>query len=274
MNSKIKRILTGTMAGAMALSMSATAFAAAPAPDPDLAVSGNTDTVITATYEAIPVKVSVTPVGTALINPYKLPVEFATKDDPEITKEISGEAITTSPLYIINNGKTKLTVGASVIGVANGNFKFAASESVITGDPSAATPIPAATTNSAFVYLQAQSAGVLTISDVTDESVIYDAVLGALSGASWSWETAVTDPTKPGYNSPVVNLKEAKATNMLTLESATINPTNGEITAYPEGSIAAFHLGGTVVEQPKLGWSAEDGFVANVAFSFAPDMTP
>lgn len=255
MNTKIKRIFTGAMAGAMALSMSATALAAAP------------DTVITARYEAIPIKVTVTPTGDALINPYGLAVEFAEKVGSEV-KEISGEQITTSPLYITNNGKTKLKVGASVIGEARGNFKFAADADTITGKGSEgdAGYVAPSTYNSAFVYLQLQSAGDLsTDADAEDEDATYDAVLGAISAADY-WEEFDVDTC------PVVGLKATKAENMLTLAAATLNA-DGEVTAYPDGSIAAFHLGGEVVKEPKLGWAAEDGFVANVAFTFAPDLT-
>ncbi len=268
---KAKRILSTALAGTMALSLAATAFAADPPAEPE---PTNTKTDIEATYTEIPIAVTVPKTGKAFINPYGLPVDvgaLSTAADDTDQETISGQQITTMPVAIQNNGEIKLKVGATVLGTVTGNTKLVASAEAIDGKDAVGSPddadyvpaVPAATSNSAFVYLQMKgTTGAVT--DATDADLVQDEIIKTATAAAWS--SAYTEATDV-----ILGTKAVTKEGIVTLNAATV--ASGAPTAYPAGSIAVFRLAGKVVTSPKTPWAKTDGFNANIAFTFVPDLT-
>lgn len=120
---KAKKLISTILASAMALSMAVPAFAST--------------TKISALYQAITIDVTVPTTGTAVVNPYGLPLDVtakvnvlgddgtATGDTRNLTGSISGQGITTTtPLALVNKTTVDLDVNATVTGTVKGNLKL------------------------------------------------------------------------------------------------------------------------------------------------------
>ena len=255
MNTMKKRILSGIIATASAVSMALPAFAAT-----------NTDTEITGTYSAPEIAVMVPTTGTAVINPYGLGMEVATKADADVKKTVAGQ-IATAPLYISNESSLRLPVGASVTGEITSRgegdtttpLKFATTTTKGVGtDPDAEGYVAPATAKSVYVKLQVANSTVTTTDN--DADALFDAVLDKyILDASWASAKEV-----------VVGTKEAKGDDLATLEVPTIDASDGSVTNYKSGSVVLFRLTGDCTESPKVAWDAKDGFKVNIAFTFKP----
>lgn len=233
---KNKKLMSLVMAGALSASLAVPAFAA-----------NNTTVEITGTYADTPIEVDVPTTGTAQINPYGLDVKIGTS-----TSKITGQQIVTQPLAVVNRTTMDLDVNASVIGLATGNFKFAAAP--IKGAD------PAVTTNSAFVYLE-MTAGTGSIIK-TDGSLDQDVLNTQFAGWAASTYTA-NDATKL-----VVSTKANDSTQaLLTLAKGT--EASGKVTPAAAG-VGLFRLTGDCVKSPKIAWADTDGFTATIAFTFGP----
>lgn len=250
-NSKIKRVLTGAMAGVMALSISATAFAAAPAAP---------TTEINATYTAPTINVTIPSTAVAaFINPYGLPVELGTKSDNTVVKSAVNTQIVTKPASISNETDLNLDVNASLIGVAKGNLKFAIDAASVEGTADA--PV---TSNSVYAVLEfAGNADALgDASTAVSEDDVKDAVLTLAGNASW---TAVS-----GMDQLVLGLR-AVSGKVCTLAKSTLKDDgSGDVQSYGVGGVQAFRLAGKVVADPKIEWASTDGFDATITWTFKP----
>lgn len=226
-------------------------------------------TVIEGTYEVSEVSVIVPDVGTATLNPYGLPVKIKADDKTTTvgTLEKPGQ-IATRPLVGVNMGETDLKVGASVIGKADGNFKFATS-----------APSATSTANSGLVYLQVKKAGDLSYS-VGGDAQPSTTVCGGFNAAKVIAELNAwnqPDPTKK---------YDPKAADVLTVgtkaASKTFNTTIAKGRASDDTTIGApidtpsadgyfvARLVGNIAKKPKKGWSQLDGFEVTIAWEFEP----
>jgi hypothetical protein len=227
-----KKILSLALASATVASLAAPAFAA------------DNSTVITAAYEEISIDVTVSPTGTATINPYGLPIKFTKSDGSTKTAAVEGEAIVTTPLSIKNNSESKLKVSATVTTV---NGKNSGIEFV------SAAPASTVTSKQAFVQLQLKKSAKTGTAGNTLEDLLADEFVTA---ATWTTpDGAVTLST----DDPVTGK------DLVTLEKYDSN--NG----YVANSIALFRLGGKVVEDPDEAWTTKDTFTTTIAFTFKPD---
>lgn len=245
-----KRVLPGIMAGALALTMTIPAFAGTASPAP------NTKTEITSKYTEIPIAVRVAPTGEALINPYGVPVALTGSDD-----KIVGQQISTKPLYVINEGDVALYVSAAVTtAINNGSDMRLAAEAPTSED----------TNKIAFVYLQMAPTELTDADKLTGGNTV-DPAKGNKVYAEW--EQDYDEDT----DLVLVNDKEIKKENMVRIEKSTVTPagtSGGSATiTWSKGSVAMYRLAGVVTAEPKEAWVADDGFKANVAFTFKPDTT-
>lgn len=217
----MKRFGATVMAGALALSMAAPAFAADTAPT----------TTFTGKYEPITLNVTVPQTGSALINPYGLPV---TLDEETV---ISGEQITTgAALLIKNQSKVALAVTAKVTGTEKGDAKLVAT--VAESDTAK---------NIAAKFEAFKAPGVL---DDTDELEL-NAMFAALKSENADLSADITD-------------SENATTGDLVLREG------DEEGLTQDGGAAFIRLSGNVVKAPTAAWAAADGFEAKVVFSFEP----
>lgn len=228
-----KRILSTVLAGAMALSMAVPALAE--------------ETVITGTYEAVEIDVVVPSEGTALINPYGLPVEVDKSGTAKAT--ITGEQIVTRPLYIKNKMAIDLDVSATLSGKATGKGMTLATEPLAADD----------TSKSAFVYLQMTPSAKSGAEDSGSTHTLADGLVDEFAAWSQAYDEDVD---------LVLGGDQDGAKKMATLKAAT--HTSGAFSAYTAGSIALVRLAGKVVKSPDQAWTESDGFEATVAYTFEP----
>lgn len=248
-----KRIIPGILASALALTMAAPAFASS--------------TVISGNYVAGNISVTVPGSTTATINPYGLPVALNAIDPPATDEgeptpvklgEVKGQQIVTQPLFIVNQGTSPLTVNATVTGKITGNLKFSPTD--ITSDM---------TTNSAYVYLQYKMSELASTSIQSTDKVIEGTAISTTGGvkrdvaytafADWDDEFDATKNIVVGTTT-----SEQKFMGYLM----GVKESGGAITEYSKGSIGMVRLSGKVVEDPKMAWTAKDGFSVTVAFTF------
>lgn len=264
MKSLKKRVFTTALAGAMALTMAVPAFAAEEAPT-------NTQTKIEATYQAIPIAVTVPADTTAVVNPLGLPYEIGTLSSADAATTVTGHEIATIPIGIRNEGSSDLSVSATVTATTKGNLKLIASADSIDGkdavgnenDEDYQPAVPKSTANNAFVYLQMK--GITAATSDADDATVADAIITTAGATSWS-------TTYSADNDLVLSSTKAQTKNdMFTLKKPTVD-TDGTVTAYTANSIAVVRLAGRVVKAPKTAWATTDGFTATIAFTFTPSV--
>ena len=235
------RVLSGAMAGVLAMSLAVPAFAA------------SNSTEITGTYKAVTIDVTVTPTASAFINPYGLDLEVS-KDGSEITDStpaadkvtISGQKIVTTPMSLQNKTAMDLTVGATLVGEVK-----EASDMRLAAAPLAADD----TSKPAFVYLQAAQEPTLTGTFTATDAA-------AIAAKYAAWAASDYDAAKD----VILGIREVTKQGLVTLAAADVGTSS-----FKAGSIALYRLAGDCVSTPRGdGWTAADGFTANVAFTFAP----
>lgn len=255
----MKRFGSIVMAGALALSLTAPAFA-------DDAPAGQV--VISGSYEDIPISVSVPSTGTAQINPYGLPVNFALSDT--ITNvSVSGQQITSVPLSIRNQGATKLSVNATLAVDTSGT-----DNGVIVKEADLTTE------NGKEINLALQVAGlndnkyaVSSLDTDLDDNIIKAFAADATWANAKSLKAKDTDA-----GTAIADATVAKSASALAVLGAATEETGGLIT-YGKDSIAVFRLTGKLNESPVKTvsgsdvddpWVATDKFSATVVFKFKP----
>lgn len=260
----MKRFGATLMTGALALSLAAPAFAAS--------------TTITGAYEAVDLSVTVSQTGTALINPYGLPVNLTHTEDsePVVDGTISGEQITTAaPLTIANGSKVALAVSATVTGEEVGDAKLVSdlNAGVTTGE-NAETPKNIVAKFEAFAApgidggTIADAATTISGSTTPDEKNAKYAAETALNEAFAALKSENAVLTAP------VLTDASDATGTLVLREGD----DDGVAQY--GGVAFFRLSGQVQKNPTTAWSEgdstaspavdADGFTATIAFTFEP----
>ncbi len=240
------RVLSGALAGALAVTMAVPAFAAA------------NSTEITATYEEPTISVVVPQSGTAMINPYGMPVVLNPNETTAANKvSVVGAQIVTMPLAITNSSEVDLKVSAQVTAEATGDLRIATSK-----------PSSSDTTKSAYVYLQ------MTNSELDDsaQSSTAGSNIGGVDTTKLATAIAAWDQRAYTSSTDLLLSGTAAATknDMLVLKAS---DTSGSAPKAQVGSIGLFRLAGQVVTSPRDAWAETDGFNATVAFSFRPDLT-
>lgn len=239
------RILSGAMAGVLAMSLAVPAFAA------------DNTTVVTGSYKAVTIDVTVPTTGTAFINPYGLDLDV--DDGASGTVTIKGQQIVSAPMAIKNESAMDLSVTATVTGeidLTATDMKLATSSTKGSGSEGDADYVAPATSKSAFVYLQAKQEPALTGSTVAANDV-------AAKCAAWgaSAYDAATDV--------IVGTRAVTKDNLVTLRAANVNA--GTFTSYNAGSVALFRLTGDCVAAPRASeWKTTDTFKTTIAFTFLP----
>jgi hypothetical protein len=249
----LKKIGSVALAGVMALSLSIPAFAAGGDTEKkDEADTTNTSTKITTTFEEIPIAVTVPDTGTAQINPYGLPVDVKDSKDA-VLATITGQQITTEPLYIINNGDIALSVGATVTAETTGGANLVTSAISATGKN-------ANTGKDIYAYLQ--MATVTSVEKTVmgkDYKSDLEKPVATMCADSSAWSST---------NNLVLNPDEdATKSDIVTLGVKTGDNDND----YYGTSVVAFRLAGSCVTAPADDeWNDKDGFTATIAFTFTP----
>lgn len=227
------------------------------------------DTVITGMYEEIKIDVEIPNTGTAVINPYEMPVKAMYKATPdakgeEVAALTTAGKIATQPLIGVSTCEVALDVGATVTGTPKGNLMLSNKD------------ISAAKTTSAVVYLECKQDMTLSSAEIssTDSDKPISGIKGQEAVAAFNaWPTSTydfgtTDAAKAA-NADKVLVTESGSTKLglCTLAAAKDNAGTME----PQtGSFLLARLGGDVVQSPTDGWTAKDGVVVNVAFTFTP----
>jgi hypothetical protein len=263
----MKKIGSLALAGVMAFSLAIPAFASddsgekkedessSSTTETTETTGTNTTTEIETTYQEIPIAVTVPTTGAAQINPYGLPVEV--KDGDDVIAEITGQQITTAPLYITNNGNIALSVGATVTAETKGSVNLVTS-AIVTSGKSANT--------GKDIYAYLQMAKVADVKDVvvTDAATDLTTPVATVCADSTAWSSTnnlVLNPDEEVSKSGIITLGvQGEKTN----DDKTISSTYGE-------SVVAFRLAGSCVTAPADDeWNEEDGFTATIAFTFTP----
>lgn len=266
----MKRFGSIAMASALALSLAAPAFAA------------NTST-ITGAFEAVDLSVTVSQTGTALINPYGLPVNLTHTEGSgnnattSIDGTISGEQITTAaPLTIVNASSVALAVSATVTGEATGNAVLVSdlSTGVTTGE-NANTPKNIVARFEAFPAPGIDGEIIANLTSTTDnDKYAAQAALNEAFAALKSEDAVLTAPVLEAGDDG----NGTAATGTLVLREGDVSDPDAPVAQ--DGSVAFFRLAGEVVKNPTDAWTAAnstatppvvaDGFEATIAFTFEP----
>jgi hypothetical protein len=229
-----KKVLSLAMATAMAASMALPTFAA-------------NSTVVTAAYQEIEIAVTVPDTGTAIINPYGLPVDVQKSDKTKV--QISGEPITTQPLYIANNGTIALKAGAKV---------------TVTNGKSSGIKFVSALNTTANTDKEIKLSLDMVSSTVTgkpsETKVVSDAVIDEfVKSTTWSSPaTAAITTDTSGVISGAMGDDDVVTLKALDADGS-----------YQKNSLALVRLSGEVNKAAE--WSTKDTFNATIAFTFTPD---
>ena len=256
----MKRFGSIVMAGALALSLTAPAFA-------DDAPAGQV--VISGTYQDIPISVSVPSTGTAQINPYGLPVNFALSDT--ITNvSVSGQQITSVPLSIRNEGTSKLSVNATLAVDTSGTDNGV---SVKKADLTTSEKGKEINLALQVAGLNDNKYAVSSLDTDLDDNIIK----AFADDATWANAKSLkAEDTAAG--TALADATVAKSASALAVLGAATEETGGLIT-YGKDSIAVFRLTGKLNESPVKTvsgsdvddpWVATDKFSATVVFKFKP----
>ena len=258
---KSKKILSAVMASAIAMSLAVPAFAADPAPS-----TPANQTVVTAAYKEPNIEVTVPTTAQAVINPYKLPVQFKMAADGTVTTQSTGKdiqakdsAIATQPMTLVNLCDSDLDVSAAIAVTLpeTTELKFV-EESAF----SATTPL----TNKSIYMVVEGTPIASSVYDADADTFDLDAYKTAWEALDWSTAT----------KSNAATIKAGTAKKIGTLDKATIDADDGSVTALGANALAV-RLAGKAVEEPKTPWAAADTFTATIAYTFkvaAPAANP
>jgi ribosomal protein L30E len=201
-------------------------------------------TVVTTTYKTITIAVTVPSTGTAQINPYGLPVEVKDSAGSATLGKITGQQITTAPMYISNDGDIALTVGATVSATASEGVNLV-------------TKVNAKST-AKDIYAQVQMVAAP------------DSVAGAKAAiGDLAIKACIDDANWTSANSLAVSTSETSNSSMVTLAKNTME-TDGSLATYAKGAIALVRLTGSVTESPADDWAETDSFTTTIAYTFKP----
>ncbi len=254
---KSKKLIAIGLAGVMTLAMAAPTFAA--------------DTVITGMYDEIEIAVEIPETGTAVINPYEMPVQ-AMSGTKKMGALTTAGKIATQPLVGISTCEVALDVGATVTGTPKGDLMLTNKD------------ISSLKTKSAVIYLECKQDKTLVTADAAASATDpISGVTGANAVTAFNgWEKSTynfgTDDAAKKANSDKVLVTEAGSTKLglCTIAPAkdTVDDTGAAGTdgvLDPQiGSFFLARLSGDVVQSPTDAWTAKDGVVVNVAFTFTP----
>lgn len=232
----LKRLVSTALAGTLALSLAAPALAAEE--------SGGWSTEITATYQEIALAVTVPGEGSAIINPYGLPITL--EDGVSI---ISEEQITTAATLVITN-QSEVDLAVSV------NGKVTPTDDVEIKDDGDDVNDPVGGNGddkddilkNVLVKFEIFAAPGVDAESEADPSVV-DPMFAALKGDA---DVSLTLGVDADDADDTIILKKGN-------EGAT-----------QDGGAAFVRLSGEVAKKPTAGWTADDGFTANIIYTFEP----
>lgn len=260
---KCKKLAALALTGVMTLSLAAPAFAA------------GTSTKITGLYKEIPIEVSVQPTGSAVINPYSMPMKAKADDLTTEFKELTTAGqIATNPLVMYNKTEIDLDVGATVSVALTKGSTLEIVQTKVNNVASGKTP--AETAKKAQVFLEATRNTTLTDADV-DTAATPDTTANicgidgnAVVTAFNSWEAE--DYAAANAYQILANPDEAVTKEKIALLSGGLADADGDVSP-SQGSFVLYRLSGSVTKNPEEAWTAKDGFDVNVAFTFTPAET-
>jgi hypothetical protein len=233
-----KKVLSLAMATAMAASMALPTFAA-------------NETSISAAYQDIDIAVTVPETGTVIINPYGLPVDVEGYDGVQI----SGQQITTQPLYITNNGKVSFEIGAKVtstVGKSSG-VKFVSDLTTT------------ANTDKEIKLSLDMVASTVTGSTASENaSTVLKSVVAEFADSTASKGFQGTGKKSTDLADGSGEIAAASKVTLVALKDAA----SGGGTEYQTGSIVLFRLSGEVNDAAE--WTTKDTFTSTIAFTFTP----
>ena len=259
-----KRILPSILAVALLLSIAVV---------PTFASAGTT---VTGQYEAITIAVDVPATQTAKVNPYGMPV---TLDDAAETT-ISGQQITSLPIYVVNKTTVPLYVGATVVTTTKGSFAL-----------SKTADISSLKTKTGYLYMQMAVAEDENGTPLGEDAMKMVLKTGNTEIDSYTLDKDVFYPVFAAWDQDFDSTKDlvlatgdagvSKSGMMLlsAAEKVAATGTSGNAgyvpahTAVTEGGIGMVRIAGSVVEEPTEKWTASDGFTAKITYSFKPDTT-
>lgn len=271
---KCKKLIALALTGVMTLALAAPSFAA----------ETKNATVISGMFEEIEIDVIVPSTGSAVINPFSMPVKIVTGKDADGKPTYGAEletagAISTQPLVAINKSGVALDVGATVTATVKGSLLLG--KAAITDSTK---------TKTAVVYLEAinnEDLG-LTGEDKVDYDTLMpetaasgDTLVKGMSAAALvkmfnAWETTSYDFTAGAKNEGKILAGATAVTKakICTLGKTTVTPPEGEETeptvTVADSAIMLYRLGGDAVKNPSTAWNSKDGVTVNVAFTFSP----
>lgn len=226
------------------------------------------NTVITGMYDEIKIDVDIPQTGTAVINPYEMPVKAkyvpASGEPEDVAALTTAGKIATQPLIGVSTCEVALDVGATVTATAQGSMLLSTKD--LTG----------AKTKSAVVYLECKQDTTLTKDDVTDTAA--SKPISGIAGqkavdafndwpaSTYNFNTG-DDADKANSDKVLAGLTSTTKLGLCTLAAG--KDDSGTMKPQP-GSFLLARLGGDVVQNPVTPWTSEDGVIVNVAFTFTP----
>jgi hypothetical protein len=246
----MKKIGSLALAGVMAFSLAIPAFAVEgeteegeKKEETSSSTTAENTTVVDTKYQKVEIEVTVPTTGSAQINPYGLPVEVMLKDGKTAAGKITGQQITTAPIYVTNDGDVALTMGATVTGKATEGVSLLTKANA------------RSTTKDVVAQVQVVAAP--------------DTVVGAATGIDdLAIKAFIDEDNWEGASSVAVSTTATTNDNLVTLAAMTKDKDDNEL--YAEGGVALVRLNGTVTESPATPWAETDGFTTTIAFSFKP----
>lgn len=228
----LKRFVSIVLASVLVLGLAAPAFAE--------------ETTIEGAYQAVTLKVTVPQTGSAIINPYGLPIKLG-------EKSISGEQITTgAALLVKNQSQVALRMIPEVKVTPKGGVKIITDKTYVDTPDTVATDNVYVVQKNVCVYFEAFEAPT-----VTDDT-----------------ETATKNNLFAALKS-----EDAAISKVMQEEAYEVDPdTDGELILKQgnsegktqRGGAAWIRLSGAVAKKPTTAWSADDGFTASIKYTFEP----
>lgn len=270
-----KKFWAAALSGAMALSLAAPAFAAGSDTTPPA-----NQTVITGTYTAPVIDVTVPQVGAAMINPYGFDI-YLDSEETAANAITGGQQIVTLPMVMQNLSKMDLAVYATVTGAdpdgADGPQTIIPLNSTPLANDASTSGIKG-TTKKAYVGVQMK-----VIPDATgsaDELQATEPYTDEVLTLAHRWTFDAQDTTTPTitvkngsdtkttWGAPTAAKGAALGTGVVLPLAKLAASADGESTA--AGGAALLRLTGNCTESPSAEWSSNEGLKVSVAFTFKP----